>query len=91
MARANFRFYAELNDYLHASFRSQTITISHPGRHSVQAMIESLGVPPEDVDLIIVNGDAVDFSYIVQRNDQVSIYPLFRSIDITPLNRLSTT
>ena len=91
MARANFRFYAELNDYLHESFRKQTITISHPRRHSVQAMIESLGVPPAVVDLIIVNGESVDFSYIVQTNDQISVYPLFRSIDISPLNRLSTT
>ncbi len=91
MAKANFRFYAELNDYLHTSFRKQTISISHPRRHSVQAMIESLGVPSHAVDLIIVNGEPVDFSYIVQAGDHISVYPLFRSIDITPLNRISRT
>ena len=51
-------------------------------------MIELLAVPATDVDLIIVNGEAVDFTYAVQQGDRISVYPVFRSIDISPLKKL---
>ena len=38
--------------------------------------------------LILVNGQAVDFSYHLQNGDRVSVYPVFETFDITPLNRL---
>jgi uncharacterized protein with PIN domain len=40
------------------------------------------------VDLILVNGQSVDFSYQLQEGDRVSVYPVFESVDITPLIRL---
>jgi hypothetical protein len=40
------------------------------------------------VDIILVNGDSVDFSYIVQDGDHISVYPVFESLDISPLLRL---
>jgi uncharacterized protein with PIN domain len=48
-------------------------------------MIEALGVPHTEVDLILVNGDTVDFSYSVRDGDRISVYPVFESIDISPL------
>lgn len=51
-------------------------------------MIESLGVPHTEVDLILVDGEPVDFSYIVQNGDRISVYPVFEAVDITPLVRL---
>lgn len=84
-SRATFRFYAELNDFLPAEKRQRAFehTFELPG--SVKDMIESLGVPHTEIDLILVNGRSVDFSYLVQNGDRVSVYPMFESIDITPV------
>lgn len=88
MHTALFRFYAELNGLLppHCRFR----TFAHPcdGRSTVKDVIESLGVPHTEVDLILVNGESVDFSCRVQSGDRVSVYPVFESIDISPVARV---
>lgn len=51
-------------------------------------MIESLGVPHSEIDLILVNGKSVDFLYIVNDNDDISVYPVFESFDISNLTHL---
>ena len=88
MKQAHFRFYAELNDLLPADKRQVTFMHPFPNRVSVKDMTEALGVPHTEVDLILVNGESVDFSYRVQDGDRISVYPVFESIDITPLVRL---
>jgi hypothetical protein len=42
-------------------------------------------VPHPEVELILVDGAPVDFSYQVQEGDRVSVYPFFESIDTGPL------
>ena len=86
--QANFRFYAELNDFLPSHKRQRAFPHSFEASPSVKDMIEALGVPHTEVDLILVNGHSVDFSYLVRDGDQVSVYPVFESLDITPLVRL---
>ena len=86
--QAHFRFYAELNDFLPAAKRQQTFTQTFEVKSSVKDMIEALGVPHTEVDLILVNGGSVDFSYLVQDGDQISVYPMFEALDISPLVRL---
>jgi len=51
-------------------------------------MIDRLGVPHPEVDLILVNGRSVDFSYIVRDSDRISFYPVFEALNISPLVRL---
>jgi hypothetical protein len=51
-------------------------------------VIQSCGVPHTEVDLILVNGRSVDFNYHVQDRDRVSVYPVFESLDISPVIRL---
>jgi uncharacterized protein with PIN domain len=51
-------------------------------------MIEALGVPHTEVELILVNGESVGFDRILRGGDRVAIYPKFESIDITPLLRV---
>jgi uncharacterized protein with PIN domain len=55
---------------------------------SVKDMIESLGVPHTEVDLILANGEPVDFTYRVQEGDTISVFPEFQSIDVPPHVRL---
>jgi hypothetical protein len=88
MKRAYFRFYAELNDFLPPARRMVPFAYPFETRSSVKDMIEAIGVPHTEVDLILVNGNSVDFSWAVQDGDNISVYPVFESIDIKPLLRV---
>jgi uncharacterized protein with PIN domain len=85
---ASIRFYAELNDFLPANVRQKPLTYPFELSASVKDVIEALGVPHTEVDLILVNGVSVDFTYLVQNGDAISVYPVFEAIDISPLLRL---
>ncbi len=78
-----FRFYAELNDFLPPRLRFTDIPLVFKGRQSVKHLIESIGVPHPEVDLILANGESVNFSYIARDGDRLSVYPVFTTIDIT--------
>lgn len=88
MANALFRFYEELNDFLPSSKKKVPFLYSFTGNPSVKDAIEALGVPHVEVDLIIANGRSVDFSYKLKDEDNISVYPVFESIDIAGFTRL---
>lgn len=85
MNRASVRFYAELNDFLAPERRMCSSEYRFYTEPSVKDVIEGLGVPHTEVDLVVVNGRSVDFSCLVKDGDRVSVYPVFESIDITPV------
>jgi uncharacterized protein len=88
MVEISLRFYAELNDFLPPDRREVTFARVLKEHASVKDVIEALGVPHTEVDLVLVNGESVDFSYLVRDGDRISVYPVFESIDITPLLRV---
>ena len=88
MVTAHFRFYAELNDFLAPVQRQRGFSRPCSCDATVKHMIEALGVPHTEVELILVNGESVDFSYRLSDGDRVSAYPCFGMIDISPLVRL---
>ncbi|MEN8217408.1 MAG: Mut7-C RNAse domain-containing protein [Pseudomonadota bacterium] len=88
MNQIYFRFYAELNDFLPPERQMRGFEQSVDKNPSVKDTIEALGVPHTEVDLILVNGESVDFAYLLQEGDRVSVYPVFEAIDITPLSRV---
>lgn len=85
---AEFRFYGELNDFLPVSQRKQAIGYRFNGHPGIKDPIEALGVPHTEVELIVVNGRSVAFEYKLRGNDRVAVYPIFQSLDISPLARL---
>jgi uncharacterized protein len=85
MKQARVRLYGELNDFLPVGKRGIPVDYFFDVSGSVKDMIEALGVPHTEIDLILVNGKSVDFSRPVQDGDLVSVYPLFRTIDIGPI------
>ena len=85
---ASFRFYAELNDFLPPRRRGVTFLHEFRGGPSVKDTIEALGVPHTEVDLVLADGESVDFSWILRDGARVSVYPVFESIDIGPLARV---
>jgi uncharacterized protein with PIN domain/sulfur carrier protein ThiS len=85
---ANFRFYAELNEFLPKVSQYQTLHITFKDCQSVKHLIESNGIPHTEVDMVLVNGQSVDFSYLVRQGDRVAVYPVFESMGISPLLKL---
>ena len=85
---ACFRFYEELNDFLIPEQRKRTLRYRFNGPPRILDAIETFGVPPAEVDLIIVNAESVGFAYRLQPDDRVAVYPMFESFDITPLVKL---
>jgi hypothetical protein len=77
--QVNFRFYAELNDFLPPERRMRSFAHTVFLGASVKDLIESLGVPHTEVDLILVNSAAVGF---------VSVYPAFAWLDVSSLLQL---
>ena len=88
MPVASFRFYAELNDLLPPERRFTEFAHDFLDVATVKDRIESFGVPHTEVDLILVNGQSVDFAYRVQDRDRISVYPVFEAFDIAGLTRL---
>lgn len=82
------RYYEELNDFIAKDWRKRDIDFSFSGRRSVKDLIESMGVPHAEVDLILVNGQSVNFNYIVKNGDRISVYPVFESLSINDVTHL---
>jgi hypothetical protein len=82
-----FRFYAELNDFLPAARRGLSFPVPFEMPAAVKDLIEAAGVPHTEVDLILANGQSVDFGYQVRDGDRISVYPAFETLDITPVLR----
>lgn len=88
MHKVYLRFYEELNDFLPEEKRKKRFAHQFIDRTSVKDLIESLGVPHTDVDLILVNGKSVNFKYLINDGDDISVYPVFESFDITEVQHL---
>ena len=89
--KINIRFYEELNDFLPSTRKKLAFDYRFKQAGSIKDVIESLGVPHTEVDLILVNGLSVDFNYIISNGDRVSVYPQFESLDISPVTHLRPT
>ena len=88
--KARFRFYEELNDHLPEAFKKKAFAHNFRGNPSVKDTIQALGIPHGEVDLILVNGEPVGFDYNLQGGEEIAVYPVFESLDISPLMRLRT-
>ncbi|MGO9096734.1 MAG: Mut7-C RNAse domain-containing protein [Bryobacteraceae bacterium] len=88
MPGAKFRFYAELNDFLPPERRFKEFEYRFLDIATIKDRIESMGVPHTEVDLILINGESVDFAYRVRDGDRISVYPVFEALDIVGVTRL---
>ena len=88
MHKIHFRFYEELNDFLPEEKRKVRFAHNYIDRASVKDVIESLGVPHTEVDMILVNSNPVGFDYLINEADDISVYPVFESLDISDVQHL---
>ena len=88
MHTAQIRFYAELNDFLPAPRRHVEFEHLFDGTPAVRDVIGALGVPHPEVDVILVNGVSVGLGHRIRDGDRIAVYPVFESLDVSPLQRL---
>lgn len=87
-ATATFRFYEELNDFLAPERRRREFACRCARAATAKHMIEALGVPHTEVELVLVNGESVGFERLLADGDRVAVYPKFEALDITSLLRV---
>jgi uncharacterized protein with PIN domain len=88
MTTATFRFYEELNAFIAPERRGRAFAARCARAATTKHMIEALGVPHTEVDLVLVNGQSVGFDRLIADGDRVAVYPKFEAFDITPLLRV---
>jgi uncharacterized protein with PIN domain len=84
----NVRAYAELNDFLGTESRGVTVRRPFRPHQTVKDVLEAMGIPHTEVDLILVNGDAEDFAHRPTSGDRITAYPMFEAFDIGSMARL---
>ncbi len=87
-SRAYFRFYEELNDYLSPEKKKIEFEQHFGDNNTVQGWLTDMGVPPEEVDLVLINSRSATFDQVIHDGDRVSVYPVFETFNITGVTKL---
>jgi uncharacterized protein with PIN domain/sulfur carrier protein ThiS len=88
MTTARVRLYAELNEYLPRDRRYLETEKPLADGTTVADLLQEAGVPPGEVDLVLVNGVSVSLDAPVNDGSLVSVYPVFESFDISLEQRI---
>jgi uncharacterized protein with PIN domain len=88
MPFVSIRCYAELNDLLPSNWRFITFPLSLPPNTFVQDVAQTIGIPFDRIDLVLVNNQPVCLSYCLKENDRVAFYPVFENFDISSLTKV---
>lgn len=78
------RFHEELGDFLPPERRDVRFAHVFRDAGSVKDLVESLGVPHPEIDVILVNGASVDFRHAVRDGDVIEVHPRFEARASTP-------
>ena len=84
MNAVTLRFHGGLNDFLAPERRGTSFLHPLPSPCSVKDLIEALGPPHPEVDVVLVDGRAVDFSHRVQPGQRIDIHPPHAPLDVLP-------
>ena len=82
------RAYAELNDSLGPESRRLTVRRPFRTHQTVKDVLEAMGIPHTELDVIVVNGNAEDFTHRPAPGDRIAAYPMFEALDIGSTARL---
>ena len=85
---ATFRFYEELSDYLPETARKRDLPFRFGPPVTIKEAVLAFGVPPDEVDLVLVNGESVGLTRRLRNGDRVSVYPIFERFDITGVTKV---
>lgn len=82
------RAYAELNDFLAPELRGAVVRRPFRPHQTVKDVLEAMGIPHTEIDLILVNGDPADFDHRPTAGDRIAAYPMFEALDVGSTTRL---
>ncbi len=88
MSQIIVRFYAELNDFLPQEQKRKDNLYSVENSQHISDFFRSIGIPPENVDLVLLNGRSVTLHEALSDGDRLSCYPVFESFDIRDVTRI---
>ena len=84
MVTATFRFYQELGDFLPRERRGRTFATECAHRSTTKHMIEALGVPHTEVEMVLVNGKESGFDRALEEGDHIAVYARFELLEVGP-------
>jgi len=80
------RLYGDLADLAATGRPAPHHQVPVAAPRAVKDVIESLGVPHTEVDLVLVGGSSVAFAQRVIPGDRVSVYPQFADLDVATVS-----
>jgi uncharacterized protein with PIN domain/sulfur carrier protein ThiS len=86
-ASVQVRAYGDLADFLPRAHRGRTLLVALRDRTSVKDLLESVGVPHPEIDVVVVDGEPVGFEHVVAGGERVAAYPRFESIGVEAVVR----
>ncbi|MEA3360017.1 MAG: hypothetical protein U9R17_11520 [Thermodesulfobacteriota bacterium] len=89
--KAYLRMYEKLNDYLPDKKRKRDFSFPIKGSTTIRDAVSCLKIPPEKIDLVLINGESVSFKHVIKKGDRVSFYPAFEFFDISSVTKLKDT
>ncbi len=69
------RVRGDLDDFLPERLRGRVVARRIDGSPGVKDVIEALGIPHPEVDVVLVNGDPVSFAHRVAPGDRIEVRP----------------
>lgn len=82
------RVYAELGDFVAPENRGVAVRRPVRAHQTVKDVVEAMGVPHTEIDLILVDGVPVDFAHRPPSGARIAVYPVFESLDMSSIERL---
>jgi uncharacterized protein with PIN domain len=82
------KFHGDLAFFLKSKEARGIVQRALAEKSSIKDVIESCGVPHPEIDLILVNGQPVDFKYRLDHDAEVDVYPVASPPDLLPEKRL---
>ncbi|URA10406.1 Mut7-C RNAse domain-containing protein [Thermospira aquatica] len=83
MPTVNIRLYSFLARIAKAKEFSLTFDVMPTVKH----LVEHLGIPHTEVDLIVADGNLVPWTYIPQDGERISFYPLWHTLPVPHLQK----
>ncbi|MGB9804225.1 MAG: MoaD/ThiS family protein [Desulfofundulus sp.] len=73
--RLEVRVFSGLEKYLPGVRFGQLIEVEHPEGTTVAELVDSLGIPRDQVFTVLVNGRHAAMNAVLQPGDRVSLFP----------------
>ncbi|MGE5358000.1 MAG: Mut7-C RNAse domain-containing protein [Bacteroidales bacterium] len=82
MSEVVVRAYGNLNDFLPNAQHHAAVTVTAEPGASVKDIIERLGIPHPEVDLLLADGQPVGFGFAPPQGCRIAVFPRFHAIEV---------